>query len=209
MDKTLFRKELLARRNQMFAALANDRTTACNIEKIAQCFQNFIPEQTCYKNAENILVYVSYNSEFPTRQLIEDSIACGKRVYVPKVEGKRHMEFYEIKRLNDLVEGYQGILEPTGNEPVFDPATQSAVMFVPGLAFCKNTSLGIYRIGYGGGYYDTYLKKTVRDRVFTIGIGYDFQIVDKLPLEEHDETIDTIYYYNTMKNEMEEILWQQ
>lgn len=65
------------------------------------------------------------------------------------------------------------------------------IVFVPLLAFDKKG----HRIGYGGGYYDRYMQKVRAEQVtpsLFIGIGYDFQEIDKLPSEEHDQTLDMI-----------------
>jgi len=51
---------------------------------------------------------------------------------------------------------------------------------IPGLAFSLDGS----RLGRGKGYYDSYLQKFNGLR---IGIGFECQIVDKIPTERHDE----------------------
>jgi 5-formyltetrahydrofolate cyclo-ligase len=46
-----------------------------------------------------------------------------------------------------------------------------------------------HRLGYGKGYYDRLLKKI---KGLKVGLAYDFQIVDKLPVEPHDIPVDLI-----------------
>ena len=53
-------------------------------------------------------------------------------------------------------------------------------MLVPGAAFDRNG----YRIGYGGGYYDRYLRR--HPDMKTIALAYDFQIISRVPAEEFD-----------------------
>ena len=60
------------------------------------------------------------------------------------------------------------------------------LIFVAGLAFDREG----YRIGYGVGYYDKFLKKV--PKALKIGLAFDFQIVDKLPREAHDFPVDMI-----------------
>ena len=60
------------------------------------------------------------------------------------------------------------------------------LIIVPGLAFNKNN----YRLGYGGGYYDTFLSE--HPEAYKLGIFYPFQKVESLPLEEHDQQLDGI-----------------
>jgi 5-formyltetrahydrofolate cyclo-ligase family len=52
---------------------------------------------------------------------------------------------------------------------------------VPGVAFTR--TLG--RLGQGGGYYDRLFPR-LRENVKRIGIGYEIQMADELPIEDHD-----------------------
>lgn len=60
------------------------------------------------------------------------------------------------------------------------------VIIVPLLAFDER----LHRIGYGGGWYDRFLSK--QPLAMLIGLGYDFQKVHELPIEEHDIALDMI-----------------
>ncbi len=96
------------------------------------------------------------------------------------------MHFYEITALSDCVPGAFGILEPAGEEK--DRITTPGFMLVPGLAFDKNGN----RLGYGGGFYDKYLAS--HEEIITAALGYDFQIVEKVPSESHDRRMDYLIY---------------
>lgn len=142
-----------------------------------------------YKQAECIYLYVSYNQEIDTVEIIKRILEDKKRVAVPKVADK-NMEFHEITSLDQLSEGAFGILEPTVNKPVSDNPewASSNLMIIPGLAFDKNGN----RIGYGGGYYDRYLHK-YPDRIgLKIALAYDFQVLEYIDTESYDEKIDGI-----------------
>ena len=76
-----------------------------------------------------------------------------------------------------------GLLEPQGDLEVVD-ASQIDLIHVPGLAF---TTEG-YRIGYGGGYYDRYLKHITGHTLSTI---YPCQIQDFSP-ENHDIPVQEV-----------------
>jgi 5-formyltetrahydrofolate cyclo-ligase len=67
-----------------------------------------------------------------------------------------------------------------------DPTTVDVVV-VPGVAF---TPAGA-RLGQGGGWYDRFLAG-VRADCTTIGVGFDPQVVDALPTEVHDISLDYI-----------------
>lgn len=64
-------------------------------------------------------------------------------------------------------------------------------MIVPGCAFTKSG----HRLGYGKGYYDCYLnryKKTLNSLPVTIGICFNQQILDQIPMESHDVVINKV-----------------
>lgn len=143
------------------------------------------------KEAEVIFLYAAYKSEVPTKELIQELLASGKRVALPKVNGKR-MDFYEIAAWEELLPGYQGILEPKAHEAALVLPRESDVMLLPGAAFDNRGG----RIGYGGGYYDRYLQELEaagRKQPYLIGICYYRQLwKDGLPTEEWDRQMDCI-----------------
>ena len=101
--------------------------------------------------------FVSYGTEVDTTGLIREVLAHpvqGRRinVAVPRVNGK-DMEFYQIRSMEELCPGYQGILEPALHCPPVE--AKEGLMLLPGLAFDRKG----HRVGYGGGYYDRYLAK--------------------------------------------------
>ncbi len=71
-------------------------------------------------------------------------------------------------------------------EAEVEPAWPDVVV-VPGLAF---TAAGD-RLGQGGGWYDRFLSE-VRSDCTTIGVCFAEQIVDALPVEAHDVTMDHV-----------------
>lgn len=77
----------------------------------------------------------------------------GKLLPVPKTEKQREMQFYEIRSLAELSEGRFGVREPKGGA-VCVPK-EGDLLLVPGLLFDGKKN----RLGYGGGYYDTYFAK--------------------------------------------------
>ena len=61
------------------------------------------------------------------------------------------------------------------------------VIVVPGLAFTADGR----RCGQGAGWYDRFLPGRRADCV-TIGVGFSTQLVDDLPTDPHDVTLDLI-----------------
>lgn len=139
-----------------------------------------------FYQAERLLIFVSYGSEIDTSEIISEALRKGKKVYVPKVEGDV-MEFYRITSLDELVEGYKGIREPSGSSEKYEEkkrleAGERVLMIMPGAAFDPLRN----RIGYGKGFYDKYLSDKEQLQNYSIGIGFACQMVEEIPAEEND-----------------------
>ena len=142
-------------------------------------------EQTsAFLENDTIYTYVSYNQEVDTKTWMEHLFQIGKKVAVPNVIGE-DMKFYYISSKEQLVSGYQGILEPVTTECA-DGAP--GLFLMPGLAF----DYSMHRCGYGGGFYDRYLKKYVDVSLKKVAVAYSFQIYEQIPVEEHDEKVDLL-----------------
>jgi len=72
------------------------------------------------------------------------------------------------------------------DDPAPDPGTVDVVI-VPGTAFTRS---GL-RLGQGGGWYDRFLPRT-RSACVWIGVGFEPQLVDSLPVEAHDVRLDLV-----------------
>ena len=155
-----------------------------------------------YRNAGRLLLYVSYGNEVPTRWLMEEALAAGKQVFCPRVEGAGSMSFYRIDGPEELSPGFRGIPEPPAQEwrkYRIQPLTEgkSDLIVMPGAAFDRN--LG--RLGYGGGYYDRFLRaleeagstRLCAGKAFRkIAVGFSCQILDALAQEPEDVRPDLI-----------------
>lgn len=82
----------------------------------------------------------------------------------------------------DLEVGPYGLLQPQDDAPVLEPD----VIFAPLVGFTEDGD----RLGQGGGHYDRWLEG--RDKVRAIGLAWDCQLVEQLPLEPHDRTLDAV-----------------
>ena len=63
---------------------------------------------------------------------------------------------------------------------------QNCLMIIPGVAFDRQKN----RIGYGSGYYDRYLSD--KRELHTIAAAFEFQVLEKLPVEETDIRPDVL-----------------
>ena len=146
-----------------------------------------------YQRSSCVFAYMELPGEVMMHGLILRCLQDGKRVALPRTEGKE-MHFYEIgmpagvreKAEEDrilfaqLIPGAMGILEP---DPEICPGMdgeEDALIIMPGVAFDRNRN----RVGYGGGYYDRYLSLH-RDHP-TVAVAYGFQIFDEVPHADTD-----------------------
>lgn len=152
-------------------------------ENAVMAVHNKLFNTDLWKNANSIYTYVSYNGELDTYNIISQAFIENKRVFVPKTNDKS-MSFFEIHDIKtDLKPGAYNIMEPvTAGEDI----SREGLMIIPALAFDTKK----YRLGYGGGFYDRYLS---RPNTHTkLAIGFDFQIIDKIPADEYDIPMDYI-----------------
>jgi 5-formyltetrahydrofolate cyclo-ligase len=107
------------------------------------------------------------------------------RWFFPRVD-RRTMTFHPLREAAELVPGNFGIPEPPGDgEPL--PVRDLDLVLCPGLGFGRDGS----RLGRGGGYYDRVLAACRADTEI-IGIAFEPQIADRVPVEPHDIPLDRI-----------------
>ena len=171
--KSELRKQVL----QEMKALSQEQKQAMD-----QALTDQFLKHPFYQEAKLIASYLSFPHEFQTQELIEQALKDGKKVLIPKTYPKGRMDFV-VYDPHQLVKTSFGLLEPQGDLEVVD-ASQIDLIHVPGLVF---TTEG-YRIGYGGGYYDRYLKHFPGHTLSTI---YPCQIQDFSP-ENHDIPVQEV-----------------
>jgi len=135
------------------------------------------------------MFYVSKDYEINTHGMIDESMAMGKKVVVPiTLKEEKMLKLSELKdREKELVKSHYGIHQP--HEKHVRPVLLKEVdlIVVPGLAFDKSG----HRLGQGGGYYDRFLEKAPR-AIFTVGLAFDFQVVDELPRHATDIPVNKV-----------------
>ncbi len=141
-----------------------------------------------FAEADGVFTYLSFGAEVDTRILIECAWTVGKTVALPRVvPGTRQMRWYAVDSLDCLERSSFGVEEPPA-----DPAREVTpvdfacpVALVPGLAF---DGAG-YRLGYGGGFYDTFLPTFPGT---SMGLCRAAQLADHLPHEDYDMPVDEV-----------------
>ncbi|MBE6048115.1 MAG: 5-formyltetrahydrofolate cyclo-ligase [Clostridium sp.] len=178
MDKKLLRKEMLIKRDN----LSKDKKLFLDNR-----IKERLEEMKFFKEAEKIFIYVGFGSEINTIDFINDFLKEGKKIFIPRTNiEEKIMEAVEIKSLDNLEKDKYGILEPAKDIKAVKKVDLDLII-LPGVVFDE---LG-GRIGYGGGYYDKYLQD-LEESIPKAALCYEFQIIDKVPTEEHDIRADYI-----------------
>ncbi|SHH40028.1 5-formyltetrahydrofolate cyclo-ligase [Tepidibacter thalassicus] len=158
------------------------------LKKSKKIFENLISLNEI-KNANTIMAYLDFNNEVKTDDIINYLISNGKKVVVPiSVVSEKKLLLSEIKDIQKEVKiGTYGIREP--KQEYIRPVNNNEIdiVIVPAVAYDING----YRLGYGGGYYDRFLK-TLRKDAKTIGIAFELQVFNNIPKEEHDAKLNYI-----------------
>ncbi|KXX70334.1 5-formyltetrahydrofolate cyclo-ligase [Flammeovirga sp. SJP92] len=172
-QKETLRKQIIQQRNVLSTAQVDKAE-----KDIAAIFWD--------QNSQEVAVlhtYLPINNEASTLLIIEKALELGWTVVVPKTLPKRQLKHLVLKNLTHLKEGKFGTKLPLEE---IEYKGEIDYVLVPGVGFSKE--LG--RMGYGGGYYDTFLSDFPNAK--KIGVGYDFQVIPKLPVEEHDVPMDRL-----------------
>lgn len=176
--KENLRNNILQKRNML-----TDSEIIIKSKKIT----NTILKMNEFKESEFILFYISYASEVNTHELIKQCLLKGKKIVVPVViYSENKLILSELNSWNHLEKGAYNILEPK-SEFLKEAYIESIdLMFIPGIVF----DIFGNRIGHGKGYYDRLLTST--NKALCIGLAYELQIVENVPVEAHDIKVDRI-----------------
>ena len=141
-----------------------------------------------WKNAKTVLIYVSHKDEIATLDFIKKTLNANSKkriIVVPKTHLKFHaLSLHKLDELKQLIPGNYGILEPHHLCETILPE-QIDLAIIPGIVFNKKG----HRIGYGKGYYDRLIPHLNCPK---ISLAYNLQIVENMPVEDHDQLIDIL-----------------
>ncbi len=143
--------------------------------------------KTQMPSASTVLFFAPLPDELDVWPLLELSMALGVTCALPFFDAAK--KTYGARILNhlatDIVAGKFGVREPAATcaEIAFD---KFDLVLVPGMAF----DLSGNRLGRGKGFYDRLLAEASGVKC---GVGYDFQLLEKIPAEAHDAKVDFIF----------------
>ncbi len=147
-----------------------------------------ILQMPVYQTACTVLGYMSFGAEFVSDSLMQQVLADGKQLLLPKVNlATNELDLYRVTDLqHDLAPGVWGIREPLLEQCVrVDALEEVDFALLPGVAFGRDGA----RLGYGGGFYDKLLAHLTH-RPALVAAAYTMQIVAGIPQEETDRKVE-------------------
>ncbi len=148
---------------------------------------NRLIQTDVFQKGKSIALYYAMDDEVQTSGLIEEWYKK-KKIVLPVVTGE-DINFYAYAGKENMTKGALGISEPISSALI---SPENIDLFiVPGVAFDREGN----RLGRGKGYYDRFLS--VIDKP-TIGLCYDFQLLDQIPAEPHDKKMTMIITETTL-----------
>jgi 5-formyltetrahydrofolate cyclo-ligase len=124
------------------------------------------------RRARRIMAFARIGNEVDLGAWLALQATEGKTLLLPRLEKDATLVAVPFRGWSSTVLGVFGIAEPLGVPAA--PEEIDAVI-VPGLVFDASG----YRLGYGKGYYDRFLKH-LRPDTFICGVCYEFQVVDDI-----------------------------
>tara|TARA_B100001115_G_scaffold179118_1_gene169477 strand:+ start:97 stop:633 length:537 start_codon:yes stop_codon:yes gene_type:complete len=128
--------------------------------------------------------YYPYNYEINSIHILEKFEKKKYRISLPKIRKNSQMDFFQWSFKDPLTINKYGIPEPISTKIQYPN-----ILLVPLVAYDKDLN----RLGYGGGFYDRYIKKIRKKKdVITIGFSYSFQKIKQIKINKHDIKLDFV-----------------
>jgi len=149
-----------------------------------------------YKQSKRISVYLNMKNEVHTVEILQHALTSGKSVFIPKYVGS-NMEMVKLADMRDyesLPETSWFIKQPLDEDNTREEAIASGgldLIIVPGVGFTESGG----RMGHGKGYYDTYISKIMAvKKPYLLGLAFNVQIFESIPLSDHDKQLDEVLF---------------
>jgi 5-formyltetrahydrofolate cyclo-ligase len=185
-DTDQIRSSKIGLRAQMRATLEQMTPEQRHTGSVAAC--NRLLALEAFKHASTVMLYLPMANEIDVTGIAVRCFREGKTVCVPRVDWKRRdMQAVEVTCLDDRVMELDehGVRCPTDGRPMVPSMID--LVIAPALAFDQRGM----RLGRGGGYYDRFLSR-LKPTTTTVGIVFDQQIVDEVPMAAHDIAVDKV-----------------
>ena len=175
-DKKSARSFFISKRREM---------TPADLKKLSEQLCIEICKLDEFKNADTVLLYSATRGEPDFSNVAKVALSQGKSVAYPISQTEScTLDFRTVLSLSELSVGAYGIAEP-------QPTAPHAVM--TGKTLCVVPALAVdtdgFRLGYGKGYYDRFLKEFSGYSICAINSTH---ILPTLPRGEHDLPVNDI-----------------
>lgn len=157
--------------------------TEAEVNRLSNVICNRLSDSMLLKDVLDICFYMPIQNEVDLSGLLPKCRENQIHMWLPRISDGC-MDFYQYTEHTPLIEGAYHILEPDNDTKLLPDAR--TLILTPGSVFSVKGD----RIGYGGGYYDRYMKQYPFCKY--VAVCYDFQILDDIPCEEHDQKPDVI-----------------
>lgn len=136
-----------------------------------------------FLEAKVVLAFWSLPDEISTHNFVVKWSTSKKMVLPVVVENNLELRIFTGTEMLVQSDGF-GIMEPTTGQLVNPSDIDFAI--IPGVAFDKKGN----RLGRGKGFYDRLLPQL--GKTTTVGVGYEFQLVESVPVAEFDLPVDMV-----------------
>ena len=173
MSKSLLRHKYIKLRK-----IKNQKDVKINLLKVFRLFKNFDYKKKIFGG------YYPINYEMNILHILKELENQNVKISLPITMKNNDMDFYKWSSTDILILNKFGIPEPQKIEKVIPD-----ILLIPLVSFDKN----LFRIGYGGGFYDRYIEKVSKlKKTLNIGIAHSCQKVRKVPLNKYDKKLDIV-----------------
>jgi len=182
-EKDVLRSKFIALRRAMTEA---ERT------KKSEAICRIVTAHNQFHEASVIALYSPIRHEVDTEGIFHAARRLEKTTAYPLVSKERNMlRFFSVDEQDRLIPGTYGVREPDARCTPEIALHELDMIVVPAVSL----DMDGFRLGYGGGYYDRLLSDP-STRAHSTAIVYDFQVVERLPRNEHDAPVDRIVTEN-------------
>ena len=178
-DKNSLRKKLRALRRKHVAALP-ESMMGLMFHRPPSPLTAIIPENSV------VGLYSAGQEEAPTigyaRHFHENGHTLALPWFADRDSPMTFRQWHSPYDEDELQSGPFGVMQPADDSPEIVPH----IAFVPLIGFTAQGS----RLGQGGGHYDRWLA--ANPHCIAIGLGWDSQLVDAIPTEDHDHALHMV-----------------
>jgi 5-formyltetrahydrofolate cyclo-ligase len=213
--KALLRKESLARM-KLIAQADKEGAPYLVLQRCRQ-LPSRSGQASCWQEAKRVSCFISMDHELNTRPILQALLEDGKQIYVPRIinnpnfkpgaldtKGRpyrkqimRMLCLKSVEEIDSFAQSSYGIPEPPLDREDLMQTESVDLILCPGVVFSRDGR----RIGYGGGFYDMFIRqaRALSPHVTVVGVGYSCQVIHSdsaqegvIPLEKTDEMLDFV-----------------